>query len=114
MDAAISLTGVSKHYGDGKPALSDVSLTVAAREFLAVVGGSGSGKTTLLRLINRLSEPSDGAIRVRGADVQTLDPITLRRGIGYVFQGIGLFPHLTVAENIAITPRLLGWDSARQ
>jgi len=114
MDAAISLTGVSKRYGDGKPALSDVSLTVAAREFLAVVGGSGSGKTTLLRLINRLSDPSDGAIRVRGADVQTLDPITLRRGIGYVFQGIGLFPHLTVAENIAITPRLLGWDSARQ
>ena len=71
MDAAISLTGVSKRYGDGKPALSDVSLTVAAREFLAVVGGSGSGKTTLLRLINRLSDPSDGTVQVRGANVQT-------------------------------------------
>ena len=114
MDAAISLTGVSKHYGDGKPALDGVSLTVAAREFLAVVGGSGSGKTTLLRLLNRLSDPSTGEVQVRGADVRTLDPIVLRRGIGYVFQGIGLFPHLTVAENIAITPRLLGWDSARQ
>src|SRR6516225_4846068 len=113
MDAAISLTGVSKRYGDGKPALDGVSLTVAAREFLAVVGGSGSGKTTLLRLINRLSDPSTGEVQVRGADVRTLDPIVLRRGIGYVFQGIGLFPHMTVAENIAITPRLLGWDSAR-
>jgi osmoprotectant transport system ATP-binding protein len=114
MDAAISLAGVSKRYGDGKPALDGVSLTVATREFLAVVGGSGSGKTTLLRLINRLSDPSEGMVRVRGADVQTLDPIALRRGIGYVFQGIGLFPHLTVAENIAITPRLLGWDNARK
>jgi osmoprotectant transport system ATP-binding protein len=114
MDAAIALTGVVKRYGAGKPALDGVSLTVAAREFLAVVGGSGSGKTTLLRLINRLSDPSAGEVRVRGADVRTLDPIVLRRGIGYVFQGIGLFPHLTVAENIAITPRLLGWDRARQ
>ena len=64
MDAAISLTGVSKHYGDGKPALSDVSLTVGDREFLAVVGASGSGKTTLLRLINRLIDPSEGTVRV--------------------------------------------------
>src|SRR6516165_2768654 len=113
MNAAISLTGVSKHYGDGKPALDGVSLTVAAREFLAVVGGSGSGKTTLLRLINRLSDPSTGEVRVRGADVRTFDPIVLRRGIGYVFQGIGLFPHLTVAENIAAGPRLAGWAQDR-
>jgi osmoprotectant transport system ATP-binding protein len=114
MDAAISLTGVSKRYGDGAPALNDVSLTVGTREFLAVVGGSGSGKTTLLRLINRLSDPSSGTVRVRSADVQTLDAITLRRRIGYVFQGVGLFPHLTVAENITITPRLLGWKETRQ
>jgi osmoprotectant transport system ATP-binding protein len=114
MDAAIALTDVSKHYGNGPPALACLSLAVGAREFLAVVGGSGSGKTTLLRLINRLSVPSEGTVRVRGTDVQNLDPIALRRSIGYVFQGIGLFPHLTVAENILITPRLLGWDAQRQ
>jgi osmoprotectant transport system ATP-binding protein len=114
MEPAISLTQVSKRYGDGQPALNGVSLAVAEREFLAVVGGSGSGKTTLLRLINRLSDTSDGKISVRGRDVQALDPIELRRSIGYVFQGIGLFPHLTVAENISITPRLLGWTRARQ
>jgi osmoprotectant transport system ATP-binding protein len=114
MDEAIALTDVSKRYGDGPPALARVSLIVGAREFLAVVGGSGSGKTTLLRLINRLSDPTEGTVRVRGANVQDLDPIALRRSVGYVFQGIGLFPHLTVAENIAITPKLLGWDTARQ
>lgn len=114
MAEAISFADVSKRYGDGPPALAGVSLNVGAREFLAVVGGSGSGKTTLLRLINRLSEPSEGAIRVRGVDLKNLDPIALRRSIGYVFQGVGLFPHLTVAENIAITPRLLGWDAPRQ
>jgi len=114
METAISFEDVSKRYGDGPPALERMSLDVAAREFLAIVGGSGSGKTTLLRLINRLSDPSAGTVRVRGADVQSLDPITLRRSIGYVFQGIGLFPHLTVSENIAVTPRLLAWDKTRQ
>jgi osmoprotectant transport system ATP-binding protein len=114
MDAAIALTEVSKRFGPGPPALAGVSLSVAAREFLAIVGGSGSGKTTLLRLINRLADPSEGSVQVRGADVQSLDAVTLRRSIGYVFQGIGLFPHFTVAENIAITPKLLGWDAARR
>ena len=83
-------------------------------EFLAIVGPSGSGKTTLLRLINRLADPTTGEIRVDGASVRDQDPIALRRRIGYVFQGVGLFPHFTVAENIAITPRLLGWDAARR
>jgi osmoprotectant transport system ATP-binding protein len=77
------------------------------------VGPSGSGKTTLLRLVNRLTEASSGDVRVNGDDVNAVDAISLRRRIGYVFQGIGLFPHMTVAENIAITPRLLGWDKAR-
>jgi osmoprotectant transport system ATP-binding protein len=112
MDAAISLTGVSKHYGDGKPALSDVSLTVAAREFLAVVGGSGSGKTTLLRLANRLIEADSGSITIEGEDVRKIDPILLRRRIGYVFQSGGLFPHMSVADNIGITPRLLGLSAS--
>jgi osmoprotectant transport system ATP-binding protein len=105
----ISLEAVAKTYGDGaRLALDDVSLTVRRHEFHAIVGPSGSGKTTLLRLINRLDEPSAGTVRVGGDDVAAVDPIALRRRIGYVFQGVGLFPHMTVAENIAITPRLLG------
>jgi osmoprotectant transport system ATP-binding protein len=111
--AVISLVDVSKRYGGAAPVLDRVSLEVREREFLAIVGPSGSGKTTLLRLINRLIEPSAGTVRVQGEDVQGLDAVALRRRIGYVFQGVGLFPHMTVAENIAITPRLLGWDEAR-
>jgi osmoprotectant transport system ATP-binding protein len=112
-DAAIALEGVTKRFGDGVLALDRVSLAVRPREFLSVVGASGSGKTTLLRLINRLAEPSSGTLRIGGANATTLDPVVLRRRIGYVFQEVGLFPHMTVAENIAITPRLLGWDKAR-
>jgi osmoprotectant transport system ATP-binding protein len=101
-------------YGDAaKPVLDGVSLAVHQREFLAIVGPSGAGKTTLLRLVNRLADPGSGTVRVNGEDVQTADAIALRRQIGYVFQGIGLFPHMTVAENIGITPKLLGWDDAR-
>jgi osmoprotectant transport system ATP-binding protein len=111
--AAITLENVTKRFGDGAPVLDGVSLSVPARQFLAIVGASGSGKTTLLQHINRLSEPSGGLLRVDAVDVQTLDPIALRRRIGYVFQEVGLFPHLTVAENIAITPQLLGWDTER-
>jgi osmoprotectant transport system ATP-binding protein len=109
----ISLEAVSKTYGDAHhSALDRVSLAVPEREFLAIVGPSGSGKTTLLRLINRLADPSEGTVQVEGEDVRSADPIALRRRIGYVFQGVGLFPHMTVAENIAITPRLLGHDRA--
>ena len=103
----ISFESVSKAHG-GLRALDGVSLAVHDREFLAIVGPSGSGKTTLLRLVNRLTEASEGVVRVEGEDVRSVDPIGLRRRIGYVFQNIGLFPHMTVAENIAITPRLLG------
>jgi osmoprotectant transport system ATP-binding protein len=78
-----------------------------------VVGPSGSGKTTLLRLVNRLAEPSEGTVRFEGKDVRALDAIELRRRIGYVFQGVGLFPHLTVAENVGITPKLLGWERTK-
>jgi osmoprotectant transport system ATP-binding protein len=107
--ATIAFQDVGKTYG-GRPALDRVTLAVPEREFLAIVGPSGSGKTTLLRLVNRLAEPTSGTVRVEGDDVRNVDPITLRRRIGYVFQGIGLFPHMTVKENIAITPRLLGVD----
>jgi osmoprotectant transport system ATP-binding protein len=112
--AAIAFEDVSKRFGDAAPALAGVSFTVKPREFLVIVGASGSGKTTLLQLINRLSEPTAGRLRIGGVEAQTLDPTALRRRIGYVFQEVGLFPHMTVAENIAITPQLLGWDQQRQ
>ena len=110
---AISFQRVSKAYA-GRKALDTISLDVRRREFLAIVGASGSGKTTLLRLINRLIEPDSGTVLVESDDVRGLDPVQLRRRIGYVFQGIGLFPHMSVADNIAITPRLLGWNDAQR
>lgn len=110
---AIEIDEVWKAYSpDGAFVLRDVSLAIEARSFVALTGISGSGKTTLLKLINRLIEPSRGIVRVDGADVAASNPVLLRRRIGYVFQGVGLFPHLTVAENIAITPALLKWDKA--
>jgi osmoprotectant transport system ATP-binding protein len=110
---AISFTNVVKSYGACR-ALDGESLEVRAGEVLAVVGPSGSGKTTLLRMINRLSAPDSGRVKIGDADIGTLDPVPLRRRIGYVFQGVGLFPHLTVAENISITPKLLGWNADRR
>ena len=109
----IAYAHVGKSFDDGRVvAVDDVSLDVAEGEFLAVVGGSGSGKTTLLRLANRLIEADLGRIAVEGEDVSRIDPILLRRRIGYVFQSGGLFPHLSVAGNIGITPKLLGWPQA--
>ncbi|HEX7885321.1 MAG TPA: ATP-binding cassette domain-containing protein, partial [Phenylobacterium sp.] len=108
----IELRGVSKRYG-GHAALEGVGLSVADGEFVALVGGSGSGKTTLLKIVNGLIGPDIGQVAVAGEDVAKAEPHLLRRRIGYVFQEVGLFPHLTVAENIGVTPRLLGWDKAR-
>jgi osmoprotectant transport system ATP-binding protein len=109
----IAYAHVGKTFDNGRVvAVDDVSLEVAEGEFLAIVGGSGSGKTTLLRLANRLIEADRGSIRVEGEDVRGVDPILLRRRIGYVFQSGGLFPHLSVAGNIGITPKLLGWPAA--
>src|SRR3954471_15557013 len=105
----IAWNGVSKNFDGGRvKAVDDVSVQVVEGEFLAIVGGSGSGKTTLLRLANRLIEADSGTIRVEGEDVRAVDPILLRRRIGYVFQSGGLFPHINVAGNIGITPKLLG------
>jgi osmoprotectant transport system ATP-binding protein len=115
VSAAISFEDVSKRYNEtARPALDRVSLEVAQGEFIAIVGQSGSGKSTLLSMINRLTDPSGGVVRFDGEDVRKLDPIALRRRIGYVFQDIGLFPHMTLAENIAIVPKLLGWDEKKQ
>ena len=93
--------------------ISDLSLTVERGETLVLLGESGCGKTTTLKLINRLLTPSSGEVRVEGKSTTAWDPIELRRRIGYVIQEIGLFPHLTVADNIGIVPRLEGWDAAR-
>src|SRR3954469_23053716 len=109
----IAFAHVDKSFDGGRvKAVGDVSLDVAEGEFLAIVGGSGSGKTTLLRLANRLIDADSGSIRVEGENVRTVDPIGLRRRIGYVFQSGGLFPHMSVADNIGITPQLLGWQAA--
>jgi osmoprotectant transport system ATP-binding protein len=108
----IRLAGVSRAYGD-YVAVRSVDLDVDAGQLVALVGESGSGKTTTLKMINRLVEPDSGRVLLEGAPADTQPAYELRRRIGYVFQRIGLFPHMTVAENIGITPRLLGWDDAR-
>ncbi len=101
---------MSRRYGD-TVALDDVSVTVAKGSFVALVGTSGSGKSTLMRMANRLDHPTEGRVLRAGKDVTGLDPIQLRRRTGYVFQNIGLFPHMSVAENIAIGPRLAGGEA---
>ncbi|WP_441276785.1 ATP-binding cassette domain-containing protein [Tardiphaga sp. 172_B4_N1_3] len=109
MSPLIRFSRISKSFDGGAiKAVDDVSLDVAEGEFLAVVGGSGSGKTTLMRLANRLIAPDAGHITIVGEDVAQVDPIELRRRIGYVFQSGGLFPHMSIADNIGITPKLLG------
>jgi osmoprotectant transport system ATP-binding protein len=108
----IEIDDITKRY-DQTEVVSHVSLTVPARSVAVIVGTSGSGKTTLLRMVNRLVEPSSGAIRIDGQDTRSLPAYVLRRKIGYVIQGYGLFPHRTVTQNIATVPALLGWDRAR-
>ena len=107
--APIVLDRVAKRYpGAPHPLdLTDRTLALARGQFTALIGGSGAGKSTLLKLINRLIEPDAGEVRFEGAPAAALPAPELRRRIGYVFQGVGLFPHLSVAENITVTPRLL-------
>jgi osmoprotectant transport system ATP-binding protein len=110
----IEIRDVSKAYpGSGREGVSHLNLTIHRGEFLALIGPSGSGKTTTLNMVNRLVDADSGTIRIEGQDIRETDPVRLRRGIGYVFQEAGLFPHMTVAQNIAVTPRLLGWDEPR-
>jgi len=111
MTAFLDIAGLTKRHG-GRAALDAVGLSVAAGEFVALVGPSGSGKTTLLKSINRLVEPDEGSVRLGGLDVRDVPLAAHRHGIGYVIQSIGLFPHMTVAENIGIVPMLMGQEAA--
>jgi osmoprotectant transport system ATP-binding protein len=113
--AVVTLEHVGKRYGPpgSEPAVADLSLTIPAGEICVLVGPSGCGKTTTMKMINRLIEPTSGRITIDGDDVMSLSAVELRRRIGYVIQQVGLFPHLTVAENVAIVPRLLRWPQPR-
>ena len=110
--AALRLRGVTVRY-DGRAAVDGVDLDVAGGELIVLLGPSGSGKSTLMRTINRLVIPDAGTIEVDGRDAAAEPPEVLRRGIGYAIQAVGLFPHLSVARNVAIVPELLGWDQSR-
>jgi osmoprotectant transport system ATP-binding protein len=108
----IELERVCKRYGD-VVAVDELSLRVAEGELLVLLGGSGCGKTTTLKMVNRLIEPSSGRIAIAGRDTSEVSGPELRRRIGYCFQQVGLFPHLSVAANVGVTPELLGWEAGR-
>ena len=112
-DLVIRLEHVSKRYANGHTAVHDLSLEVQSGEICVLVGPSGCGKTTTMRMINRLIEPTSGRIFLGDDDVTNVDPVELRRRIGYVIQSVGLFPHQTIGTNIATVPRLLGWKKAK-
>jgi osmoprotectant transport system ATP-binding protein len=109
----ISLESLTKRWDNGQVAVDALDLEVGEGEITMLVGPSGCGKTTTLKMVNRLIEPTSGRIFLGGEDVTSADPVELRRRIGYVIQQVGLFPHLTVADNVATVPRLLGWEKAR-
>ncbi|MFF6775297.1 ABC transporter ATP-binding protein [Streptomyces sp. NPDC012637] len=104
---------VTKRYADGTTAVDELSFEVAEGELVTLVGPSGCGKTTTMKMVNRLVEPTSGRILLGGEDIATVDPVRLRRTIGYVIQQVGLFPHRTVLDNTATVPALLGWKKAR-
>ena len=112
--AAIVFEAVSKRFGKtGSPAVDNISLSIGEGEFITILGSSGCGKTTLLKMVNRLHEPDSGSIHLFGENTRDVDVIKVRRRIGYVIQQVGLFPHMTVAKNVAIVPELMKWDRQR-
>src|SRR4028118_1171225 len=112
-DPMLRLERVSKRYADGTVAVQELDLDVRAGELVVLVGPSGCGKSTTLKMVNRLIEPTSGRILLQGEDVTRADPVQVRRRMGYVIQHVGLFPHQSVAANVATVPRLLGWDRSR-
>ncbi|MCU1600559.1 MAG: glycine betaine/L-proline transporter, ATPase subunit [Frankiales bacterium] len=112
-DAMIRLDRVTKTYADGTTAVAELSLDVPRGEICVLVGPSGCGKTTTMKMVNRLIDPTSGAVLLDGEDVSRIDPNELRRRIGYVIQNVGLFPHRSVRDNVTTVPRLLGWDRKR-
>lgn len=114
MSHAIEFQNVTKTFrGSSHNAVNQVSLTIEEGEFITILGSSGCGKTTLLKMVNRLYEPDSGKIFLFGEDISTVDVVKVRRRIGYVIQQIGLFPHITVGENIAMVPNLLKWEKEK-
>lgn len=111
--ASITLDGIRKRYPDGTEAVRELSLEVKAGELVVLIGPSGCGKSTVLRMVNRLIEPTGGRILLGDEDITRVDPVKLRRRIGYVIQNVGLFPHQTVHTNVGTVPRLLGWPKER-
>jgi len=112
--AEIVFDHVTKRYGSSpRPAVDDLSITIPAGEICVLIGPSGGGKSTAMRMVNRLISITEGDITIDGESVKKLDPVELRRGIGYVIQQIGLFPHMTAEANVATVPRLLGWERPR-
>ena len=112
--AEIVFDRVTKVYaGSDKPAVDDLTITIPAGEICVLIGPSGGGKTTAMKLVNRLISLTSGDITIDGQSINSLDPVQLRRGIGYVIQQIGLFPHMTIEANVATVPRLVGWDKSR-
>src|SRR6185312_2653747 len=110
----IALEGVSKTYPkQSRPAVAELNLVVPEGAIVMLIGPSGCGKTTTLKMMNRLIEPTTGRILLEGEDVTEVNADQLRRRIGYVIQQVGLFPHLTIADNIAVVPRMLGWGKGR-
>ncbi|MEA2268408.1 MAG: osmoprotectant transport system ATP-binding protein, partial [Solirubrobacteraceae bacterium] len=112
--AEIVFDHVTKRYpGQDRPAVDDLSLTIPAGEICVLIGPSGGGKTTAMKLVNRLIPITEGDITINGVSILQMDPVELRRGIGYVIQQIGLFPHMTIEANVATVPKLVGWDRQR-
>src|SRR5690625_5264964 len=109
----ISFEKVSKEFPDGTKAINDVTVTIPTNKLTVIIGPSGCGKTTLMKMINRLETPSEGEIYIDDEPVSEKDPVALRRLIGYVIQQIGLLPHMTIAENIALVPELLKWNKKK-
>lgn len=111
---AVEFNNVCKRYSQsGDYVVDHVNLFIQDGEFITILGSSGSGKTTLLKMINRLYEPDEGTIKLFGEDATTVDPVKIRRRIGYVIQQVGLFPHMTIAQNIATVPKLLKWPQSK-